>query len=105
MTPQTQHIVNQIKERIDNTRRALNRKELFTGGLKTFSVIVLLGTIFVLIESIAEFDSQSRMILFYLCNSFYSNLHLADVASIAEVLGYSQGTFRSGNSTNDRCKV
>jgi len=65
MTPQTQHIVNQIKERIDKTRRALNRKELFTAGLKTFSVIVLLGSVFVLIESIAEFASQTRTVLFY----------------------------------------
>ncbi len=65
MTQQTQHIVNQIKERIDTTRRSLYRKEIFTEGLKTFSVIVLIGTLLVSIESLAEFDSKTRTILFY----------------------------------------
>ncbi len=65
MTSQTQHIVNQLKERIDKTRRAMYRQKLFTAGLKTFSVVGLLGTIFVLVESMAEFDSQTRTILFY----------------------------------------
>lgn len=65
MTSQTQHIVNQIKERIDNTRRALYRQELFTAGVKTFFVIGLLGTLLVFSESLAEFDSQTRTVLFY----------------------------------------
>ncbi|MFA5834933.1 MAG: DUF4175 family protein [Bacteroidota bacterium] len=34
-------------------------------GLKTFSVIGLLGTLVVFIESIAQFDSETRTILFY----------------------------------------
>jgi len=65
VTEQSQHIVNQIKQRIDKTRRTLYRQELFTAGLKTFSVIGLLGTLLVFIESLAEFNSQTRTILFY----------------------------------------
>ena len=65
MTPQTQHIVNQIKERIDKTRRVLYREELFTAAIKTFFIIVLLGTLFVFIESIAECNSKTRTIFFY----------------------------------------
>ncbi|MDP1678265.1 MAG: hypothetical protein Q8L88_15515 [Bacteroidota bacterium] len=66
MTQPTQHIVNQIKERINTTRRALYRQELFTAVLKTFSVIGLIGTLVVFIESLAEFNSHTRTILFYL---------------------------------------
>ncbi len=65
MNQQTQHIVSQIKERIDKTRRALYLRELLTAGLKTFSVFVLLGAMLVFIESLAEFHAETRTILFY----------------------------------------
>ncbi len=65
MTDQTKHIVNQIKARIDKTRDALYRQELFAAGMKTFSVIGLLGTLFVFVESIADFSAQIRTILIY----------------------------------------
>ncbi|MCK9407925.1 MAG: DUF4175 family protein [Bacteriovoracaceae bacterium] len=65
MTPLTQHIVDQITSRIDATRRTLYRQELFTAALKTFSVVGLLGTLIVFIESIAEFDAATRTVLFY----------------------------------------
>jgi hypothetical protein len=63
LTPQTQHIVEQIKARIAQTRRTLYRQELFTAALKTFSVAGLLGTLFIFIESLAEFDSGTRTAL------------------------------------------
>lgn len=65
MTDQTQHIVNQIKARIDKTRKTLYRQELLTAAMKTFSVVGLLGTLFVFIESIANFSAQTRTILVY----------------------------------------
>jgi hypothetical protein len=65
LTEQTQHIVSQIKARIDKTRNALYRQELLTAGLKTFSVIGLLGTLFVFVESIGDFSAQTRTIFVY----------------------------------------
>lgn len=65
MTPQTNHIVEQIKARIERTRRTMYRQELLMAGLKTFSVVGLIGTLFVFIESLAEFDAQTRTILVY----------------------------------------
>jgi len=65
LTPHIQHIVDQINKRIDKTRRTLYRQELFTAALKTFSVVGLLGTLFIFIESSAEFDAATRTILFY----------------------------------------
>jgi hypothetical protein len=72
MTPQIQQIVNQINERINETRRALYRRELFSAGLKTFSVIILLGTVSVCIESIAKCNSQTRTIFFYSIITLYT---------------------------------
>jgi predicted RNase H-like HicB family nuclease len=65
LTPQTQHIIGQIKARIDQTRRTLYRQELFTAALKAFSVVGLLGTLFVFMESLAEFDSATRTFLVF----------------------------------------
>ncbi len=65
MTQETQHIVNQIKDRIDKTRRAIYRHEFYLAGVKFFSVFCLLWTVLILTESIAELGSFPRTILFY----------------------------------------
>jgi hypothetical protein len=65
VNPEILHIVDSIKDRIEKTRRILYREELYRALINAFSIGLLLLTIVMLAESIAEFDATVRTILFY----------------------------------------
>ena len=66
MTPETRHIIAQMKERINETRQALFRRELFSGVVKTIAVALMSGTVIICVESIGSFITEIRTILFFL---------------------------------------
>ncbi len=65
MTQETKNIVEQLKVRIENTRRALYQRDLLMAALKTFSFVSLFGTVLVFVEMLAEFSVAMRTVLFY----------------------------------------
>lgn len=65
MTAEAQNIIRSIRSRIEETRRALYRQELFQRSITAYSVIALIGGVLLLIESVAEFSEQIRTIIFY----------------------------------------
>ncbi|MFA6469392.1 MAG: DUF4175 family protein [Bacteroidota bacterium] len=65
MTSDTRHIISQLKERINETRLVLFRRELFSGMVKTVSIALLSGAVIIFAESIAGFTIQIRTTLFF----------------------------------------
>jgi hypothetical protein len=65
MRTETEHIIRQIRSRIDETRRKWYRQELIRRSITAYSVIALLGAMLVLVESIGQFDEQVRTVIFH----------------------------------------
>lgn len=59
------HIIKAIHSRIDETRRAFYREELYRGMITAFSLLVLTWAVLLSIESYAHFGIPARTILFY----------------------------------------
>jgi len=65
MTLSTQHIIHQLRSRINETRRRLYRKEFLHRLLTIYSVLLLVGGIILSLESLVEFNTAVRSIIFY----------------------------------------
>ncbi len=65
MRKETEHIILQIRARINETRRRWYKQELLQKSITAYSIIALLGAMLVLIESIAQFGGQVRTVIFY----------------------------------------
>ncbi len=65
MTKEIQHSIQEIHRRIDETRGKLYQEEFFRAAINAFSILMLVWTILMMVESIAEFSEDVRTILFY----------------------------------------
>lgn len=65
MTAHTQHIIHQLRSRVNKTRRRLYRQEFLQRVLTIYSVLLLLGGIVLSLESLVEFDTTVRSVIFY----------------------------------------
>ncbi len=65
MTTDSRYIINQIRARINETRRRLYKQELLQRSITAYSVIALIGGVLLLLESLAEFGTGVRTFIFY----------------------------------------
>ncbi|MEW5799685.1 MAG: DUF4175 family protein [Bacteroidota bacterium] len=65
MTTDSRYIIDQINARINETRRRLYKQELLQKSITAYSLIVLIGGVFILLESLAEFGTSTRTFIFY----------------------------------------
>ena len=65
MTQETQHIIKQLHDRIDRTRKRLYLQGLSGSAVNAYLIILLAGITLALVESLAGFSTEIRALLFY----------------------------------------